>query len=125
MTKVSCIPLLTRKIKEKKEQGRERECKVSKELDGLEGKVEGRQTCCSSFLQRTQIKPFSTPLFPMSLLNLTEEQVAECKEAFSLFDKDGDGMFFNAFLFLVSFFSLFFFVPLFFPFFFFMLLRCY
>lgn len=28
-------------------------------------------------------------------LGLTEEQVAEFKEAFSLFDKDGDGKFIN------------------------------
>ena len=30
---------------------------------------------------------------------LTEEQIAEFKEAFCLFDKDGDGMYFYTFLF--------------------------
>ena len=44
----------------------------------------------------------------MSLLNLTEEQVAECKEAFSLFDKDGDGSFFPFFSFFCFFLSFFF-----------------
>lgn len=34
---------------------------------------------------------------------LTEEQIAEFKEAFSLFDKDGDGMFFSFFFFFTLF----------------------
>lgn len=34
---------------------------------------------------------------------LTEEQIAEFKEAFSLFDKDGDGIFVFFFLFFLLF----------------------
>ena len=40
-------------------------------------------------------QPGSTPRFPHKTTTmadqLTEEQIAEFKEAFSLFDKDGDG----------------------------------
>lgn len=34
---------------------------------------------------------FSLPFFSTQADQLTEEQIAEFKEAFSLFDKDGDG----------------------------------
>lgn len=37
------------------------------------------------------LKPFSLSPLPPQADQLTEEQIAEFKEAFSLFDKDGDG----------------------------------
>merc|ERR1719445_2371175 len=45
------------------------------------------------FLERNPCRKVLTPNPPLSLQadQLTEEQIAEFKEAFSLFDKDGDG----------------------------------
>ena len=49
--------------------------------------------CAGGYIPAICFDPFLTKAFSFLLQadNLTEEQIAEFKEAFSLFDKDGDG----------------------------------